>query len=105
MSPYGQLTITVPIKNTGSREGQEVVQLYISDKKSSLPRPVKELKAFNKVSLQPGEEKEITFTIDKESLCYFDDARHEWVAEPGQFEAIVAASAGDVRGVVPFALD
>ena len=105
MTADGKLAITVPIKNTGSREGQEVVQLYISDKKSSLPRPVKELKAFEKISLQPGEEKDVTFIIDKEALCYFDDARHEWVAEPGQFEALVAASAGDVRGVVPFVLD
>ena len=56
-------TINVKVKNTGKTAGKEVVQLYISDKKSSLPRPAKELKGFQKVDLQPGEEKEVTFTI------------------------------------------
>ena len=104
MSADGTLTVKVTVKNTGTREGQEIVQLYLSDKKSSLPRPVKELKGFRKVKLSPGEEKEVTFTIDKEALCYFDDAKHAWVAEPGKFEAIIAASAADIKGVVPFEL-
>lgn len=104
MTADGKLTVKVTVKNTGAREGQEVVQLYISDKKSSLPRPVKELKGFRKIKLAPGEAKEVTFTIDKEALSYFDDARHAWVAEPGKFEAIVAASAADIKGVVPFEL-
>ena len=104
MSADDQISFTVTVKNTGDREGQEVVQLYISDKKSSLPRPVKELKGFKKVKLAPGEEKEITFTIDKEALSYFDDAQHAWVAEPGKFEAVIAASAADIKGIVPFEL-
>ncbi|MDE5814931.1 MAG: glycoside hydrolase family 3 C-terminal domain-containing protein [Alistipes sp.] len=98
------LRITVPVTNTGTREGAEVVQLYIRDVKSSLPRPVKELKAFRKVTLQPGETQEVVFDIDCEALCFFDDARHEWVAEPGRFEALVAASAADIRGKVVFEL-
>lgn len=104
LSTDGTLTVQVTVKNTGAREGQEVVQLYISDKKSSLPRPVKELKGFKKIKLAPGEEKEVTFTIGKEALSYFDDAQHAWVAEPGKFEAIIAASAADIKGVVPFEL-
>lgn len=104
MSADDQISFTVTVKNTGDREGQEVVQLYISDKKSSLPRPVKELKGFKKVKLAPGEEKEITFTVDKEALSYFDDAQHVWVAEPGKFEAVIAASAADIKGIVPFEL-
>ncbi len=104
MSVDGTLTVKVNVKNTGTREGQEVVQLYISDKQSSLPRPIKELKGFRKIKLAPGEEKEVTFTINKEALSFFDDAKHAWVAEPGKFEAIVAASAADIRGVVPFEL-
>lgn len=104
MQADGTLTVKISVKNTGAREGQEVVQLYISDKKSSLPRPVKELKGFQKVKLAPGETKEVTFTIDKEALSFFDDAQHAWVAEPGKFEAIFAASAADVKGVVPFEL-
>ena len=104
MQADGKLTVKLTVKNTGTREGQEVVQLYISDKKSSLPRPVKELKGFRKVRLAPGEAKEVTFTIDKEALSFFDDARHAWVAEPGKFEAVIAASAADIKGVVPFEL-
>lgn len=104
MSADGTLTVKVTVKNTGAREGQEVVQLYISDKKSSLPRPVKELKGFQKIKLAPGEEKEVSFTIKKDALSFFDDAQHAWVAEPGKFEAIIAASATDIKGVIPFEL-
>lgn len=104
MSADGKLTVKVTVKNTGAREGQEVVQFYISDKKSSLPRPVKELKGFQKIKLAPGESKEVSFTVNKEALSFFDDARHTWVAEPGKFEAIIAASATDIKGVVPFEL-
>lgn len=104
MSSDGTITIKVTVKNTGTREGREIVQLYISDKKSSLPRPVKELKGFQKVELSPGEAKEVQFTIDKKALSYFDDTKHAWVAEPGKFEAIIAASAADMKGVVPFEL-
>lgn len=104
MSPDGKLTVKVTVKNTGSREGQEVVQLYIADKKSSLPRPLKELKGFKKITLTPGESKEVSFVIDKEALSFFDDTKHAWIAEPGKFEAIIAASAADVKGVVPFEL-
>lgn len=98
------LTVTVPVTNAGSREGSEVVQLYISDLKSSLPRPVKELKGFSKVKLAPGETKDVTFTIRKDALSYFDDIRHEWVAEPGKFEVIIAASAIDIKSKVLFEL-
>lgn len=104
MSADDKLTVKVTVKNTGAREGQEVVQFYISDKKSSLPRPVKELKGFQKIKLAPGESKEVSFTVNKEALSFFDDARHTWVAEPGKFEAIIAASATDIKGVVPFEL-
>lgn len=104
MSVDGKLTVKVTVKNTGSREGQEVVQLYIADKKSSLPRPLKELKGFKKIKLTPGESKEVSFVIGKEALSFFDDTKHAWIAEPGKFEAIIAASAADVKGVVPFEL-
>lgn len=98
------INISVRIKNTGKFEGKEVVQLYISDKKSYLPRPIKELKGFEKVSLKPGEEKEVSFSVKKDDLCFFDDKLHEWVAEPGKFEAIIAASATDIKGRVGFEL-
>lgn len=98
------LTITVPITNTGDREGAEVVQLYISDLKSSLPRPIKELKGFRKVRLAPGETAHVTFTIGKDALSYYDDTKQSWVAEPGKFEAIIAASAADIKTKVGFSL-
>lgn len=66
-----QIVITVPITNTGKRIGSEIVQLYISDLKSSLPRPVKELKGFSKIQLAPGETQEVTFLIDKQALSFF----------------------------------
>ncbi|MDO4163894.1 MAG: glycoside hydrolase family 3 C-terminal domain-containing protein [Bacteroides sp.] len=98
------LTLRVKVRNTGTRAGQEVVQLYISDKKSSLPRPIKELKGFRKISLAPGEEQEVVFLINREALSFFDDAKHEWVAEPGRFDAIIAASATDIKGTISFEL-
>ncbi|MEG2219412.1 MAG: glycoside hydrolase family 3 C-terminal domain-containing protein [Muribaculaceae bacterium] len=98
------ITFSVSVKNTGARKGQEVVQLYISDKQSSLPRPIKELKGFKKVELAPGEEKVVSFTITKEALSFFDDVKHEWIAEPGMFEAIIGASATNIKGIVTFEL-
>ena len=104
MSAGDQITFSVTVKNTGSREGSEVVQLYISDLKSSLPRPIKELKGFEKVALKAGEEKTVTFTVDKTALSFFDDKKHDWVAEPGAFEAIVGASSTDIKSKVGFSL-
>ncbi|MBQ8265839.1 MAG: glycoside hydrolase family 3 C-terminal domain-containing protein [Bacteroides sp.] len=104
MSTEDVLTITIPVTNIGNREGAEVVQLYISDLKSSLPRPIKELKGFQKVRLAPGETKEVTFTIAKDALSFYDDAQQTWIAEPGKFEAIVAASASDIKSKVIFNL-
>ena len=100
-----QIAITVPITNTGKRIGSEIVQLYISDLKSSLPRPVKELKGFSKIQLAPGETQEVTFLIDKQALSFFNDSRHEWVAEPGKFVAQIAASATDIKSKVTFELE
>ena len=95
-------TLHTSVKNTGDREGAETVQLYIRDVKSSLQRPVKELKGFQKVTLAPGEQRDITFTIDKSMLSYYDDSKGEWVVEPGKFEALVGASAGDIKSKVAF---
>lgn len=95
-------TITIPVSNTGNREGSEVVQLYVSDLKSSLPRPLKELKGFSKIHLAPGQTENVSFGISRDALSYFDDKSHEWIVEPGKFEALVGASAGDIRSKVSF---
>lgn len=104
MGPDGTITVSVPVKNTGSRAGAEIVQLYVSDLKSSLPRPVKELKGFRKIMLQPGQEQTVSFTIDRKALSFYDDTKQDWVAEPGAFEALVGASACDIRGKAAFEL-
>lgn len=104
MTADGSITVTVPVKNTGSLPGKEVVQLYVGDNKSSLPRPQKELKAFDKIALNPGEEKTVTFTITADDLKYFDDARHEWVAEPGKFTLYIGSSSTDIRTKGSFTL-
>ncbi len=98
------ITVKVRVKNTGYREGKEIVQLYIKDKKSSLPRPEKELKGFEKVFLLAGEEKEVTFTIDKQALSFYDDRKQAWVAEEGDFELLIGASASDIKDKAVFSL-
>ena len=85
------MTFTVDVTNTGNVEGSDVVQLYISDTKCSVDRPVKELKAFQKVSLKPGETKTVTLKTDKRALSFWDEASGDWKAEPGEF----VAQAGD----------
>ena len=96
------LTFTVPVKNTGSVAGAEVVELYISDPVCQVERPVKELKGFAKVFLNPGEEKNVTIKIGKDALSYFDASKHEWVAERGEFKALIGTSSADIRKTVEF---
>ncbi|MDO5105892.1 glycoside hydrolase family 3 C-terminal domain-containing protein [Capnocytophaga sp.] len=104
MTADESLIISVSIKNTGSKSGAEVVQLYIRDVKSSVLRPYKELKGFEKVYLKAGESKTVTFTIDKEALSFFDDKKHEWVAESGDFEVLLGSSSKDIRAKTTFTL-
>ena len=104
MTEDGSITVSVKVKNTGNRAGKEVVQLYIKDKKSSLPRPEKELKGFKKISLEPGQETEVNFTITPQELSFYDDKQGKWIAEPGEFEAIIGNSSTDIKGKVNFEL-
>ena len=104
MSLGGTVTVRVKVTNTGDRAGRETVQMYVGDRKSSLSRPVKELKGFEKVTLAPGESATVSFTVDRDDLSFFDPDRHEWVAEPGKFDIYIAAAADDVRGKVTFEL-
>ena len=104
MTLDGRITFRVTVRNTGAREGSETVQLYIGDLRSSLPRPVKELKDFRKVKLAPGEERQVVFTIDRSALSFFDPAAHEWIAEKGSFEALVGASSSDIKTKIEFTL-
>lgn len=99
-----KITFTVNVTNTGSVAGSEVVQLYVSDLKSSLPRPVKELKAFQKVFLQPGQSRDITLTLDRAALSFYDDTRGEWVCEPGDFQALIGTASDHITSKVKFTL-
>ena len=104
MTADGTITFNVSVKNTGTMAGAEVVQLYVHDVKSSLPRPEKELKAFQKVYLQPGESRNVSLTLDKSALSYYDDSRHAWVAEPGAFEALIGTASDRLTTKVKFSL-
>ncbi len=89
--------VSLAVRNTGAREGAEVVQLYLKDLHSSVDRPVKELKGFRRVVLKPGETRTVSFTLDRSAMSYYSTARHDWVAEPGTFEVQVGASSRDTR--------
>ena len=104
MTASGTLKVSVDVANTGDYDGAEVVQLYIADPEASVDRPAKELKGFEKVFLKAGQKKTVTFEIDAEDLSWFDADKHEWVAEPGEFQALFARSAGDVQTMVSFQL-
>ena len=96
--------VSVDVTNTGSREGKEIVQLYISDEESSLERPVKELKGFKKVALAPGETKKVTFEISEDMLKFYDPAQKAWVLEKGKFTAHIGAASDDIRTSIDFLL-
>ena len=100
----GQYQFDVKVKNTGKCAGAEVVQLYIADKECSVERPKKELKAFAKVFLQPGESKVVTLTIGREALSFYDEAVHDWRAEAGTFEALIGNASDNISDKITFKL-
>ena len=104
MTADEQITFTVDVTNTGGRAGAETVQLYISDLKASVERPVKELKGFSKVCLQPGETQAVSITIDKTALSFYDDQTGQWKAEPGDFKALIGNSSNNIVSSYSFTL-
>ena len=99
-----KLVVAVDVTNTGDVDGAEVVQLYIADPESSVDRPVKELKGFEKVWLKAGEKKTVRFEIGDDDLSYFDADKHAWVAEPGEFQALLGSSSENIKAAVSFQL-
>lgn len=91
------LTVSFKVKNTGSVDGAEVAQVYISDAESTVFRPEKELKGFKKVFLKAGEEKEITLTLEKRAFAYYNINIHDWHVESGKFTVMVGSSSRDIR--------
>ncbi|GAA4729012.1 glycoside hydrolase family 3 N-terminal domain-containing protein [Flavisolibacter ginsenosidimutans] len=98
MKKNGTVTVSVDVKNTGNRRGAEVVQLYIRDEYASVPRPVKELKGFEKVWLEPGQSKKVTFGIFPEALSFYDKDM-KWIVEPGDFTIMVGTSSDKTQDV------
>ena len=88
------LSVSINVENIGEIAGDEIVQLYISDKYSSITRPVKELKAFKRVSLKSGESKEITFELDKSAFAFYDSEMN-YIVEAGEFNILVGNSSRD----------
>ncbi len=92
-----ELQVSFTVKNIGNYYGKEAVQLYVHDKEASVIRPYKELKGFSKVALAPGEETEVTLTLDKRSFAYYSMELRDWFAESGDFEILVGGSSRDIR--------
>lgn len=92
-----QVHVTVLVKNTGTRDGEEVVQLYASYPDSKVERPAKQLRAFSRVPISAGEVKEVVFDIPKEDFAYWDEAQNKFVIEPGKVQLLIGASSADIR--------
>ena len=104
MKESGKIIASVEVKNTGNCYGGEIAQLYIGDEESSVVRPVRELKGFKKVFLEPGKRAVLEFEIDRSSLAYFDEKKHDWVAEKGIFTAYVGSSSRNLHSKAQFEL-
>jgi beta-glucosidase len=91
------ITVSFDVRNTGHREGAEVAELYVGDSHASVPRPVKELKGFGKVSLKPGESKRVTLKLDRRAFSFYDVKKLDWIAEPGDFRILVGGSSDNIR--------
>jgi beta-glucosidase len=98
MNMNGTVTVSVDVKNTGSRRGAEVVQMYIRDDYSSVTRPVKELKGFKKIGLDPGQSQTVSFIINKEMLSFYD-VNLKWIAEPGDFTIMVGTASDKTESI------
>jgi beta-glucosidase len=91
------VAVSFDVKNVGSRAGAEVAELYVGDSHSSVPRPVKELKGFARVSLQPGETRRVMLHLNRRSFSYYDVKNHGWTAEPGEFSILVGSSSAQIE--------
>lgn len=98
------IEVKVPITNIGKRSGKEIVELYVRDEKSTVFRPEKELKGFDKIELAPGETKEARFIISVRDLSFYDERQGCWIAEPGKFEALIGSSSDNIKAKAVFEL-
>jgi beta-glucosidase len=102
--PDGTEQVSLSVKNSGKRAGAEVVELYMRPLQPTIDRPVRELKGFERVSLQPGESRTVTFTLVPRDLAYFDEAGKQWKADAGRYAVDIGSSSRDIRLSAPFDL-
>lgn len=103
--PGQSIEVSLRVRNSGSRAGAEVVELYLHDAHSSVDRPIQELKGFRRVGLAPGETKVVDFTLDRSAMSYYSTAKKDWLTEPGQFDVLVGSSSRDIRLTGSFDLE
>lgn len=102
MNPEQSMTITTIVTNSGKRLGDEVVQLYVRDKKASVPRPIKQLMGFERITLEPGESKEVHFILPAKDLAFWDVGKKAFVVEPGMFEVMIGSSSIEINSSAQF---
>lgn len=105
IEPDEAISLSFTLSNTGSMIAKETTQIYIQDVHCSVKRPLKELKAFKKIELNPGESQIVHFTLPSNALAYYDPKRHDWVIEPGEFKIMVGSSSRDIRLEASFQYD
>ncbi len=98
LSGDGKINLSITVTNTSERKGDEVIQLYIRDKESSLIQPAKKLRAFQRVSIEAGSEQTVRFELDRNDFAYWNEEKDNWDVEPGEFEIQVGASSADIQG-------
>jgi beta-glucosidase len=91
------VSVSFDLRNTGHREAAEVAELYLGDSHASVPRPVKELKAFAKVNLKPGETRHVVLTLERRAFSFYDMQKKDWSAEPGEFTILVGGSSDNIQ--------
>lgn len=104
VGPGEAVTATIRVTNSGNVAGSDVVQCYVEDVASSLSRPRKELKGFQKIALAPGESAEVRFSLDRASFAAWDDGVHQWRAEAGAYVVHVGSSSADIRATASLTL-
>ncbi len=92
-----QVNVTFDVTNTGARGGADVAEVFVGDRHAPVPRPVKELRGFTRISLSPGETKTVSVKLDRRAFSYYDVKKHGWTVAPGDFDLFVARSAADVE--------
>jgi beta-glucosidase len=93
----GKVTVSLDVQNTGARAGEEVVQLYVHEREASVKRPIKELRGFQRISLDPKEKKSVSFTLPTSDLAFYDVTAKKFVVKPGTFDIMVGSSSEDIR--------